>query len=94
MTQVLDEAVLTTGQKDILLEIEKVNQVFNARRKLRGMSFYVPNPVQFNAHKSEARIIVVCAGNRSGKSTFGGWIKSIISNLCYYFWSHYHLHQF
>ena len=71
MTQVLDEAVLTTGQKDILLEIEKVNQVFNARRKLRGMSFYVPNPVQFNAHKSEARIIVVCAGNRSGKSTFG-----------------------
>ena len=71
MPELLDELILTQEQKDALVDIEKLNQVLNARRKLRGMDFYVPNPVQLRFHQSKARTICFCAGNRSGKSTAG-----------------------
>ena len=71
MPVVVDETILSPELKDALLTLEKAKQVLNARRKERGMDFYIPNPVQFQAHKSKAKIIAICAGNRSGKSSFG-----------------------
>lgn len=41
------------------------------RKRASGIDYYVPNPVQFKAHQSKARTILVCGGNRIGKSTFG-----------------------
>ena len=35
------------------------------------MDFYVPNPVQIQAHKSKAKIIAYVGGNRAGKTTLG-----------------------
>jgi len=46
-------------------------QELEGRKKLSGMKYYVPNKMQLVAHKSEARTILLCAGNRTGKSTYG-----------------------
>lgn len=42
-----------------------------ARKRLRGMDFYIPNAMQFKAHCSPAKTVAICAGNRSGKSVYG-----------------------
>lgn len=57
--------------RETLKELELLDQVRDARRKERGIDYYIPNPMQFKAHKSKAKIILFCGGNRSGKSTFG-----------------------
>lgn len=61
-----------------LLELSELYAQFDAlenlktlRRKQDGIKYYVPNPMQLKAHKSKARIILYCGGNRAGKSTFG-----------------------
>jgi len=48
------------------------------RKRLRGMDFYIPNKMQFEAHCTLAKTVLVCAGNRSGKSTYGAM------ELCYH----------
>lgn len=57
--------------REALAELERIDQVRDYRRKIRGISYYTPNPMQLKAHQSKANIILFCGGNRSGKSTFG-----------------------
>ena len=71
MLQQTEDTVLNPELKEILLEHEKLLAVLKYRQKERGLDFYTPNPIQYAAHKSKARVISICAGNRSGKSTFG-----------------------
>lgn len=52
-------------------ELERAIQELQARRKLRGMDFYIPNAFQFKGHTSLAKTVLMCAGNRAGKSQFG-----------------------
>lgn len=59
-------------------ETSTILSVLEGRKKLRGMDYYIPNAMQYKAHISRARTIAVCAGNRSGKSTFG------CMELCYH----------
>ena len=59
---------------DLAVELEKLNELssaISARRRLSGMSSYVPNAKQKQGHLSGARTVLYCGGNRSGKSTFG-----------------------
>ena len=51
--------------------LAKLAHEIEARRKIMGMDFYVPNRMQWDAHRSDARTILVCAPNRTGKSTYG-----------------------
>jgi len=55
------------------LRVKYANLVGQEERLRResGMDFYVPNPVQYKAHQSSARTILLCGANRIGKSTFG-----------------------
>lgn len=60
------------------LEYEKALTLLNLatewdrnKRKNEGLDFYEPNPLQLIAHKCDARRILFCGGNRSGKSTYG-----------------------
>ena len=59
-------------------QLEQANAWINLERRNRGMDFYEPNANQLRAHKSLARTILFCGGNRSGKSTFGA------IELCYH----------
>lgn len=52
-------------------ELAQVAESLEGMRRLRGMDFYVPNPIQYKAHRSKAKTIALCAPNRVGKSTFG-----------------------
>lgn len=52
-------------------ENEKILKTLEARKKAIGMDYYTPNSMQVKAHKSLCRTILVCAGNRSGKSHCG-----------------------
>ncbi len=65
------ERVLSNEERQLLLEHEQVMAVLTSRRKQRGMDFYVPNPIQFQAHKSKSKTIAIVAGNRAGKSSWG-----------------------
>lgn len=49
-------------------EIEKLE---SSRKHKDGLKYYIPNRMQQRAHKSLAKIIIFCGGNRTGKSTFG-----------------------
>lgn len=62
---------LTPKLREELINYEEICQTLRNRKKERGMDFYVPNPIQQKAHKSKAKTIVFCAGNRAGKTTFG-----------------------
>lgn len=53
------------------------------QKKIRGMDFYAPNPMQEKAHKCGARTICYVGGNRAGKSTFGAM------ELCYHLTRNY-----
>lgn len=59
-----------------ILEIE-------GRRRRRGMDFYIPNAMQLKAHSSPAKTVLICAGNRSGKSQYGAM------ELCYHLTGNY-----
>jgi len=52
-------------------ELEEAIQAAKFRERYFGIEAYVPNPKQLEAHKSKAKTILFCGGNRSGKSTFG-----------------------
>lgn len=53
------------------------------RKRQRGMDFYIPNAMQFKAHCSTAKTVLICAGNRAGKSQFGAM------ELCYHLTGNY-----
>ena len=57
--------------KDLLLEHERILKALISRREMRGMDFYIPNPIQYKAHQSKAKMIAIVKGNRLGGSTFG-----------------------
>ena len=57
--------------KAALLELDQIERVQRERKKKSGIDYYVPNAAQLRAHKSKARIILYCGGNRAGKSTYG-----------------------
>ena len=65
----LDEDELTL--KRLRDESEKILTELEGRRKNFGMDYYTPNKMQYEAHRSKAKTILLCAGNRSGKSMFG-----------------------
>lgn len=52
-------------------ENRKIAEALEGRRKAYGMKYYVPNVMQMKAHKSLCRTVLLCAGNRSGKSHCG-----------------------
>lgn len=54
-----------------LLRLETLTQIRDARKRDRGMDYYVPNRMQYKAHQSLVRTILYCGGNRAGKSHFG-----------------------
>ena len=68
MVEVLQEDLLFKQKKE---ELGRAIAELQGRKRLRGMDFYIPNKMQYQAHCSEAKTILLCAGNRSGKSTFG-----------------------
>lgn len=57
--------------KELLIEHERLGLALKSRREDRGMDFYIPNPVQYKAHCSLAKMIAIVKGNRMGGSTFG-----------------------
>ena len=65
------EEIETMDIREALLELERIDKVRDYRRKIKGISYYVPNPMQLKAHQSKARIVLFCGGNRSGKSKIG-----------------------
>ena len=74
MPETQDPALNATADYQVLQalrEIEIIDAVRDARRKSRGIDYYIPNPMQFKAHQSKAKTILFCGGNRSGKSTLG-----------------------
>ena len=61
----------TQDQKSLLVDLEKLRLVIEHRKKQRGIDFYIPNAIQYQAHKSKAKTICIVKGNRLGGSTFG-----------------------
>ena len=72
---ILDEALRLRRLEE---ENRKIRETLEGRKKAFGMDYYVPNKMQLQAHLSPARTVLLCAGNRSGKSTFGA------IELCYH----------
>lgn len=56
---------------EILTEIQKLEIDERRLRSQNGIKYYTPNAHQLKAHSSNARTILLCGGNRIGKSTFG-----------------------
>jgi hypothetical protein len=54
-------------KNQLRLKLEKLKGLAEERIKQAGMRYYVPNPVQFRAHQSKARTILICGANRIGK---------------------------
>ena len=54
-----------------LLELEEIDQTLKARRRTRGLDYFVPNANQLRAFRSKARHVLFVGGNRSSKSTTG-----------------------
>lgn len=54
-----------------LAQLEDLDKERDARKHQRGMDYYVPNKMQYEAHKCGARTLLYCGGNRAGKTTFG-----------------------
>ena len=74
MPELLEQEVsqeIPKDQKDILVELEKLRIIINNRRQQRGIDFYIPNTIQYQAHCSKAKVICIVKGNRMGGSTFG-----------------------
>ena len=63
--------VMTEEEKNLLQELELIERAQRDKKKKAGIDYYIPNAAQLRAHKSKAKIILYCGGNRAGKSTFG-----------------------
>mgnify|MGYP001609697663 CR=1 FL=1 len=55
----------------MLNELEELEKLQAHRKRQQGINYYIPNPMQFKAHKSIAKTILFSGGNRTGKSTLG-----------------------
>jgi hypothetical protein len=64
-------------------KLARLSATGSERRKVSGMKYYVPNAVQYRAHQSKARSILLCGANRIGKSTFG------VMELCWHLTKEY-----
>lgn len=62
---------LETYLKQKKEERDRAIQEIQGRRRIRGMDFYIPNAFQFKGHCCLSKTLLMCAGNRSGKSQFG-----------------------
>ena len=58
-------------KRELLHELEQLREARKFRKRNFGIDYYIPNPMQYKAHQSKARIIVYSGGNRAGKSTMG-----------------------
>ena len=58
-------------KRELLHELEQLREVRKFRKRNFGIDYYIPNPMQYKAHQSKARIIIYSGGNRSGKSSLG-----------------------
>ncbi len=70
MPELLEQEI-PQEQKNILIELEKLKFVIDHRKKQEGIKFYIPNAIQYAAHKSLAKTICIVKGNRLGGSTWG-----------------------
>ncbi len=52
-------------------DLQTLERELKGRIKLRGMDFYTPNRIQYDAHRSTAKTIAIVKGNRMGGSTWG-----------------------
>ncbi len=68
---VIDKPTLNPELEEKVRLLDKLQQELVGRKRDKGMEFYVPNPIQYKAHKSLARIIAIVKGNRMGGSTWG-----------------------
>lgn len=66
----MNEAI-TKEYRLALAKLDTITRELDKRQKENGIKYYIPNKIQFYAHRSKARIVVYCAGNRAGKSTLG-----------------------
>jgi len=60
-----------TELKQALVKLDAITKELDRRQKDNGINYYIPNKIQFCAHRSTVRTIIFCAANRSGKSVFG-----------------------
>lgn len=58
-------------KQEYLAQYLKLVSALEGRKRLFGLEGYVPNKMQYKAHKSPAKTILYCGGNRAGKSTMG-----------------------
>ena len=70
MPELLEQEI-AQGKKDLLIELEKLKAEKKYRKTQRGIDFYIPNSIQYAAHRSLAKTICIVKGNRMGGSTFG-----------------------
>lgn len=80
VTAVISEEELVSLKRR---DLERAILELQGRRRQRGMDFYVPNKFQHKGHNCLAKTILMCAGNRSGKSQFGAM------ELCYHLTGNY-----
>jgi hypothetical protein len=62
---------LSPAVKQLVIEYEQLCELIKYRQKNAGMEFYIPNAIQYRAHRSTARVIAIVKGNRMGGSTWG-----------------------
>lgn len=73
-----EEGEVAVMEREKREELLRAIQELQGRKKTRGMDFYTPNKMQLQAHTTLAKTVLVCAGNRSGKSHYGAM------ELCYH----------
>ena len=75
VTPATDEPHLPAAHQEAirsaLQEFESLDREVSRRKHEIGIRYYVPNAMQYEAHRSKARTILYVGGNRAGKSTFG-----------------------
>lgn len=59
-----------------LFQLEQVEDELKRRRKEHGIDYFIPNVPQLRAIQSPARIIAYVGGNRTGKTTVGGFVMA------------------
>lgn len=68
--------------RSALIDLEKIEQECQRRRKERGIDYFIPNAPQLRALRSPARVVAYVGGNRAGKSTTGAvFATSVLTGL-------------
>src|SRR3990167_8238521 len=50
--------------KSALIELDQIERVQKKRKKESGIDYYIPNAAQLRCHRSLAKIVLFCGGNR------------------------------